>query len=313
MERSHFVGIDVAKEHLDVHVCPTDVAFRVAHDEAGLAILRDRLVTLAPTLVVMEATGGHEATVVAELAGAGLPVVVINPRQIRNYARATGQLAKTDALDARIIAKFAEAVRPEVRPLPDTQTRALDEAVTRRRQLVEMLGAELNRRRLLRDRTVPRQIEAHITWLKRAIQELERDLQATIRSSPVWREAEEVLRSTPGVGPVMTSTLLAELPELGRLSRRKIAAVVGVAPINRDSGQFRGRRMISGGRASVRRVLYMATLTAIQRNAAIRAFYERLCTSGRPKKVALTAAMRKLLTILNAMLRDGRRWEEKLA
>jgi transposase len=313
MERSLFVGIDVAKNHLDVHIHPTDTAFRVAHDDAGLATLRDRLGAGGAKLVVLEATGGHEVTVVAALAGAGLPVVVVNPRQIRDYARATGQLAKTDALDARVMAQFGEAVHPEVRALPDTQTRALDEAVTRRRQLVEMLGAEVNRRRLVRDRTVQRRIEAHITWLKRAIKELERDLEATIRSSPVWREAEEVLRSTPGVGPVMTSTLLAELPELGRLSRHKIAAVVGVAPLNRDSGQFRGRRMISGGRGSVRRVLYMATLSAIRRNAVIRAFYERLCTNGRPKKVALTAAMRKLLTILNAMLRDGHHWREQIA
>lgn len=312
-ERSLFVGIDVAKDSLEVHIRPTDDAFRVAHDDAGLTTLRQRLVTAAPRLVVLEATGGHEVAVVAALVGAGLRVVVVNPRQIRDYARATGQLAKTDALDARVIAKFAEAVRPEVRRLPDLQTRALDEAVTRRRQLVEMLGAEQNRRRLVRDRTVQRRIAAHITWLKRAIKDLDRDLQATIRSSPVWRAADELLRSTPGVGPVTTSTMLAELPELGRLCRHKIAALVGVAPINRDSGQFRGHRMISGGRGSVRRVLYMATLSAIRRNAIIRAFYERLCDNGRPRKVAFTAAMRKLLTILNAMLRDGRPWQEKIA
>jgi transposase len=310
MERSLWVGIDVAKNHLDVHVRPTDATFRVTHDEAGLRILRDRLVSLAPRLVVMEATGGHEVAVVAALAAASLPVVVVNPRQIRAYARATGQLAKTDALDARVIALFAEAVRPEVRPLPDGQTRALDEAVTRRRQLVEMLGAETNRRRLVRDRTVQRRIEAHITWLKRAVKELDRGLQVTIRSSPVWRETDDMLRSTPGVGPVMTSTILAELPELGRLTRHKIAALVGVAPMNRDSGQFRGRRMITGGRASVRRVLYMATLSAIRRNPVIRAFYQRLCTNGHPRKVAFVAAMRKLLTILNAMLRDRRPWQQ---
>lgn len=313
MERSLFVGIDVAKEHLDVHAVPTDAAFRVAHDAAGLATLGERLVAWAPTLIVLEATGGHEVTVVAVLASVGLPIVVVNPRQIRDYARATGQLAKTDALDARILAKFAAAIRPEVRPLPDTQTRALDEAVTRRRQLVEMLGAEENRRRLVRERTVQGQIEAHITWLKRAIKDLDRELQATVRASPLWRDAEAVLRSTPGVGPVMTTTLLAELPELGRLSRHKIAALVGVAPLNRDSGQFRGRRMISGGRASVRRVLYMATLSAIRRNPVIKTFYDRLCANGHPKKVACIAAMRKLLTILNAMLRDGRRWHAQIA
>ena len=201
MERSLFVGIDVAKDHLDVHAVPTDATFRVAHDAAGLATLCERLVAWAPTLIVLEATGGHEVPVVAALASAGLPVVVVNPRQVRDYARATGQLAKTDALDARILAKFAAAIRPEVRPLPDTQTRALDEAVTRRRQLVEMLGAEENRRRLVRDRSVQGQIEAHITWLKRAIKELDRELQATIRASPLWRDAEAVLRSTPGSGP----------------------------------------------------------------------------------------------------------------
>jgi transposase len=285
----------------------------VAHDGAGLETLREHLVKLAPTLVVLEATGGHEVTVVAALAGAGVPVVVVNPRQIRDYARATGQLAKSDALDARVIAKFAAAVRPEVRPLPAPQTRALDEAVTRRRQLVEMLGAEQNRRRLVGDRSIQGRIEAHITWLKQAIRELDRELQATIRASPLWRDADAILRSTPGVGPVLTSTLLAELPELGQLSRHKIAALVGVAPLNRDSGQFRGRRMISGGRASVRRVLYMATLSAIRRNPVIKAFYDRLRASGHPGKVACTAAMRKLLTVLNAMLRDGRRWQKQIA
>ena len=310
MEHSRFVGIDVGQEHLDVHVRPIDETFRVTHDHAGLVTLGERLVALAPTLVVLEATGGHEVDVVAALVGAGLPVVVVNPRQIRAYARATGQLAKTDALDARVIAQFAEAVRPEVRPLPDEQTRALDEAVTRRRQLVDMLGAEANRKRLVRDPRVQERIEAHIVWLKRALHELDRDLQTTIRASPVWRETDDVLRSAPGVGPVTTSTILAELPELGRLSRHKIAALVGVAPVNRDSGQFRGRRMITGGRTSVRRVLYMATVTAIHRNPAIRAFYQRLRANGRPVKVAITAAMRKLLTILNAMMRDRRPWRQ---
>jgi transposase len=311
MEHSLFVGIDVAKDHLDVHVRPTDETFRVAHDDAGLVALRDRLVGLAPQLVVLEATGGHEVDVVAELAAASLPIVVVNPRQIRAYARATGQLAKTDALDARIIALFAEAVRPALRPLPDEQTRALDEAVTRRRQLVDMLGAETNRRRLVRDRTVQRRIEAHIGWLKRALRDLDRDLQRTIRASPVWRETDDLLQSTPGIGPITTATMLAELPELGHLSRHKIAALVGVAPLNRDSGHFRGRRRVAGGRASVRKVLYMATLTAIRRNPSIAAFYRRLCANGRPAKVAFTASMRKLLTILNAMVRDGRAWQQQ--
>ena len=310
MERSLFVGIDVAKEHLDIHVRPSEEKGRVDHTDAGMVSLTERLIRLAPALVVLDATGGHEVPVVAALAGAGLPVVVVNPRQIRAFARATGQLAKTDTLDARVIALFAEAVRPAVRPLPDAQTRALDEAVTRRRQLVDMVGAETNRRRLVRDREVQRQLEAHIQWLKRALRELDRGLRATIRSSPVWRATEDLLRSTPGIGPVTTSTMLAELPELGHLSRHKIAALVGVAPMNRDSGEFRGRRMVAGGRGSVRRVLYMATLTAIRRNSVIAAFYQRLRANGRPAKVALTAAMRKLLTILNAMVRDRRPWQQ---
>ena len=313
MERSLFVGIDVAKDFLDVHVRPRDETWRVPNDAAGHDTLRQRLAIMPDVLIVLEATGGYEVAVVGALAGAGLAVVVANPRQIRAYARATGQLAKTDTLDARIIARFAEGVRPDVRPLPTEQTQALDEMVTRRRQLVEMLGAEKNRRRVVRDRRVQQRVEAHIAWLKRALRELDRDLQATIRSSPVWRETEDLLRSVKGVGPIMTATMLAELPELGHLTRRKIAALVGVAPINRDSGQFRGRRMIRGGRPAVRRVLYMATVTAIRRNPVIRAFYQRLRANGRLPKVAMTAAMRKLLTILNAMVRDGRAWQHQIA
>jgi transposase len=313
MERSRFVGIDVAKDFLDVHVRPTEEYWRVPNDAAGHTALRERLAAFPEALVVLEATGGYEVPVVAALASRGLAVVVVNPRQIRAYARATGQLAKTDALDARIIALFAEAVRPVVRPLPTEETRSLDEMVTRRRQLLDMLGAETNRRRLVRDRGVQQRIEAHISWLKRALRELDRDLDKAIRASPVWREMDDVLQSVAGVGPITTITLLAELPELGRLTRRKIAALVGVAPMNQDSGQSRGRRMIRGGRSSVRRVLYMATVSAIRRNAVIRAFYQRLRANGRLPKVALTAAMRKLLTILNAMVRDGRPWREQPA
>jgi transposase len=313
MERSLFVGVDVAKDFLDVHVRPTDETWRVRNDAAGHETLRQRLAIMPDVLIVLEATGGYEVAVVGALAGAGLAVVVANPRQIRAYARATGQLAKTDTLDARIIARFAEGVRPDVRPLPTEQTQALDEMVTRRRQLVEMLGAEKNRRRVVRDRRVQQRVEAHIAWLKRALRELDRDLQTTIRSSRVWRETEDLLRSVKGVGPILTATMLAELPELGHLTRRKIAALVGVAPINRDSGQFRGRRMIMGGRPAVRRVLYMATVTAIRRNPVIRAFYQRLRANGRLPKVAMTAAMRKLLTILNAMVRDGRAWQHQIA
>ena len=309
MEHSCFVGLDVSKAHLDVHVRPTGESFRVAYDDAGLATLIQRLAPLVPAMVVLEATGGYEVTVAATLASAGLPVAVVNPRQIRDFARATGQLAKTDTLDARAIARFAEAVRPPARPVPDEQARAVGEVIARRRQLVEMLGAEQNRRRLVQDRRVQREVDAHIAWLKDALARLDHDLTTLIRSTPVWRATDDLLRSMPGIGPITAGTLIADLPELGRLDRRRIAALVGLAPFARDSGAFRGRRMIAGGRAHVRRVLYMATLTAIRYNPAIRVFYSRLRTAGRPAKVALTAAMRKLLTILNAMVRDHRQWQ----
>lgn len=308
MEHAPFVGIDVSKDQLDVHIHPTAAAFRVPHDDAGFGTLIERLRTVAPTVVVLEATGGYEITVAATLTSAGLPVAVVNPRQIRDFARATGQLAKTDTLDARVIALFAAAVRPAARPMPDAQAQALGELIARRRQLVDMLGAEHNRRRLLRDRRLQRHLQAHIDWLEEALRRLDHDLTTLIRCSPVWREADDLLRSVPGIGPVTASTLIADLPELGRLDRRRIAALVGLAPFARDSGAFRGRRMISGGRAHIRRVLYMATLTAIKHNPAIRGFYLRLVAAGRPGKVALTAAMRKLLTVLNAMLRDRRPW-----
>ena len=237
-----------------------------------------------------------------------MSVAVVNPRQIRDVARATGLLAKTDTLDARVIAHFAEAVRPAVRAVPTEHAQRLGELVARRRQLVEMLGAEANRPRLTRDRGLQRRIDAHIAWLERALRELETDLHATIRSTPAWRETENLLTSVPGVGPITALTLIAELPELGPLDRRRIAALVGLAPFNRDSGTLRGRRMIRGGRGSVRRVLFMATLTAIRRNPRMAAFYQRLRTTGHPGTVALTAAMRKLLTMLNAILRDHQPW-----
>ena len=308
MEHSRFVGIDISKDHLDVHVRPTGDSFRVRYDDAGLVTLVAHLRPLAPVVLVLEATGGYEVTVAATLASAALPVAVVNPRQVRDFARATGQLAKTDALDARVLALFAEAVRPAARPVPDAQAAALGELIARRRQLVDMLGAEHNRRRLLRDRRLQRHLEAHIAWLEEALRRLDLDLTTLIRSTPVWRETDDLLRSVPGIGPVTAGTLIADLPELGRLDRRRIAALAGLAPIARDSGAFRGRRMIMGGRAHIRRVLYMATLTAITHNPVIRAFHQRLVAAGRPGKVALTAAMRKLLTILNAMLRDRRPW-----
>jgi transposase len=308
MEHS-FIGIDVAKAHLDVHVHPTGEPFRVTSDDAGLAALLTRVRALSPTLIVLEATGGYEVRVAAVLASAGLPVAVVNPRQIRDFARATGRLAKTDTLDARVIALFADAVRPTPRPLADAQAQALGELIARRRQLVDMLVAEKNRRRLLRERRLQRHLDAHIAWLEEALRRLDHDLTTLVRSTPIWREADDLLQSVPGIGPVTACTLIADLPELGRLDRRRIAALAGLAPFARDSGIFRGRRMIAGGRAPVRRVLYMATLAAIQHNPVIRRFHQRLVTAGRPAKLAHTAAMRKLLTILNAMLRDHRPWQ----
>jgi len=312
MERT-FVGIDIAKDHVDVHVHPTDERFQLSRNDAGLAELVARLQPLGPQLVVLEATGGYEIPVAAVLASAGVPVAVVNPRQIRDYARATGQLAKTDALDARLMALFAEAVHPEVRPLPTPEAQALGDLVTRRRQLVDMLGAERNRHQQARDLRLQRRIATHIRWLTTALAEIEADLGTRIRSSPIWREQDDLLHSVPGVGDITAYTLIADLPELGHLDRRKIAALVGVAPFNRESGHWRGRRMIAGGRPAVRSVLYMATLTAVRFNPAIAHFYQRLTAAGRPKKVALTAAMRKLLTILNAMLRDQRPWQPESA
>ena len=312
MERI-FVGIDIAKDQVDVHVRPTDERFQLSRTDAGLAGLVARLQPLGPRLVVLEATGGYEIPVAAALASAGVPVAVVNPRQIRDYARATGQLAKTDALDARLMALFAEAVQPEVRPLPTPEAQALGALVTRRRQLVDMLGAERNRHHQARDLRLQRRIATHIRWLTKALAEIEADLGTHIRSSPIWRERDDLLHSVPGVGDVTAHTLIADLPELGHLGRRKIAGLVGVAPMNRDSGHWRGRRTIAGGRPAVRSVLYMATLTAVRFNPAIAQFYQRLVAAGRPKKVALTAAMRKLLTILNAMLRDQRPWQPQTA
>jgi len=307
-----FVGADIAKDQVDVHIRPTDERVQFSRDEAGLAGLVARLQHLGPRLVVLEATGGYEI-LAAALASAGVPVAVVNPRQIRDFARATGQLAKTDALDAQIMARFAEVVQPAVRPLPTAAAQALGDLVARRRQLIEMLGAERNRHQQARDPQLQRRIATHVRWLTKALAALDTDLDDTIRSSPIWRERDNLLQSVPGIGDVTAYTLLADLPELGRLDRRKIAALVGVAPLNRDSGHWRGRRTIAGGRPAVRRVLYMATLTAVRFNPVIAHFYQRLTAAGRPKKVALTAAMRKLLTILNAMLRDQRPWQPQSA
>lgn len=304
-----FVGIDVSQAQLDVAVRP-GLTFTVSHDAAGLVEVGKQLQTVQPTLIVLEATGGLEVPLLGALAAIGLPVVAINPRQVRDFARATGQLAKTDRVDAQVLAQFAEAIRPPVRPLPDEQTQALAALVARRRQLLEMLLAEKNRLRLAA-RPIRRRVQTHITWLKRELVALDKNLTRTIRDSPVWREQDDVLRSVPGVGPVLVSTLFAHLPELGTLTRKQVAALVGVAPFSRDSGTLRGRRMIWGGRAPVRAALYMATLVATRFNPVIRAFYQRLCGVGKAKKLALTACMRKLLTILNAMAKTKTAWRDQ--
>lgn len=304
-----FIGIDVAKDQLDVHVRPTAESFTAARDGAGIAVLVDRLKELAPALVVLEATGGFEVTVAAAVAAAGLPLAVVNPRQIRDFARATGKLAKTDALDAAAIAHFAQAVHPQPRPLPDAQAQELGELVARRRQVIEMMIAERNRARLLQSARLKKRIDRHLVTLQKELTEIETDLDDRIRNTPVWRENEDLLTSVPGIGNTTARSLLAELPELGKLGRREIAALGGVAPFNRDSGLSRGKRSIWGGRACVRGALYMATLVASRFNPVIAPFYRRLVHLGKPKKVALTACMRKLLVILNAILRDRKAWQ----
>lgn len=304
---SCYVGVDVAKAHLDVALRPSGDARRFPNDEGGLTALVAYLQPFAPTLVILEATGGYEADVVAALALAAIPVAVINPRQVRDFARALGQLAKTDALDAATLARFGEAVQPEPRPLPDAAHQALTALVTRRRQLVEMLTAERNRLGLARG-AVRRDIDAHIAFLQQRLKETDRDLQQLLRESPLWRTVEQRLRSVPGIGPTSSAVLIAQLPELGRVSNREIAALVGVAPLNCDSGARAGVRTVWGGRAAARSALYMATLVATRHNPVIAAFYRRLVSSGKPRKVALVAAMRKLLTILNAMMRTQQSW-----
>ena len=304
-----YVGIDVSKDRLDVHVRPSGQVFTVTRDGLGLEQLTNRLIALVPALIVLEATGGFELTVVAALAGASLPVAVVNPRQIRDFARATGRLAKTDTLDAQIIALFAERIRPEPRPIADADSQILGELIARRRQVVEMIGMESNRLRQASDLRVQRTIQATLKTLETQLAELDRDISDTVKGSPVWRATDKLLTSVPGVGDVTARTLIADLPELGQLDRRRIAALVGVAPINRDSGQMRGRRTIAGGRTDVRSVLYMATLSATQWNPVISDHYKALVERGRPKKVALVACMRRLLGILNAILRTKTPWQ----
>ena len=303
-----FIGIDVSKLRLDVSVRPSGEAFSVDNDAKGHARLVERLSPLGLTLIVLEATGGYQAAVVAELAAANLPVAVVNPRQVRDFAKATGEHAKTDAIDAAVLARFAEAIRPEPRPIPDELTLELQAMVTRRRQLIDMRTAEMNRLETCRVEPVRRNIQKMINMLTKQIDKVDDDIDKTIRRSPAWRDREDLLSSVPGVGPTTARTMLTQLPELGCLNRREIAALVGVAPFNNDSGKRRGQRSIRGGRTEVRAVLYMATVSAVRCNETIRSVYRRLLGAGKKPKVALIACLRKLLTILNSMMRTQQPW-----
>ena len=310
-EPNVFVGIDVSKAELDIAVNENPELWSIANDEAGVADLVRRLLSLRADLVVLEATGGFETLATAALAAVQIPVVVVNPRQVRDFAKSTGQLAKTDTLDAQLLALFAARVRPPVRPLPDAGTQALNALVARRRQVIEMLVAEKNRLGFA-SAPVKKGIQKHIRWLERQLSDVDEDLTSMIRESPIWREKDDLLQSVPGVGPNLARTLLAELPELGVLNRKEIAALVGIAPLNRDSGTIRGKRMIWGGRAPVRVALYLSIWSASRWNPVIREHYQRLLARGKPPKVAQVACMRKLLTILNAMVRNGTSWSPSL-
>ena len=316
---ARFVGIDVSKTQLDVAVRPTGKRWVLPYDETGIEGLIPQIVDLEPALVLLEATGGLELPLVAALAAAALPVVVVNPRQVRDFAKATGTLAKTDTLDAGVLAHFADAVRPDVRPLQDAATQVLNSLTARRPQVMTMLVSEKNRLgtaigavspRAVSPRIEAHIIETHIAWLEQELSDLDKGLRQTLRQSPVWREKDDLLRTVPGVGPQLSLTLLAHLPELGTLDRKQIAALVGVAPYNRDRGTRRGKRAVWGGRSRVRAVLYMGALVASRHNPAIRDFYQRLLAAGKPKKVALVASMRKLLVTLNAMLKHGYPWRD---
>jgi transposase len=303
-----FIGLDVAKDHLDLAEWPSQRTWQVPNTTAGIAELTTELSGLAPTCIVLEASGGYEHEAAAALATAGLPVVVVNPRQVRDFAKATGQLAKTDRLDALILARFGEAVRPAVRPLPNAAADELRALLVRRSQVVAMTTAEKNRLKMAGS-AVRAHIKAHIAWLEEQRDDLDSELRRRLKASPVWRAKDDLLRSVKGIGPVASLTLLATLPELGSLSEKAIAGLAGLAPLARDSGTLRGKRTIWGGRARARQGLYMATLSASRHNPVIRAFYDRLIAAGKPKKVALTACMHKLLTICNAILRTSTRWD----
>ena len=304
-----FVGIDVSKDRLDVHISPSGQAFAVARDGKGLHELVERLRGVEPSLVAVEATGGFETVVAAAIAGAQLPLAVVNPAQVRHFAQAVGKRAKTDPIDAAVIARFAEAVNPEPRGLPDEAARLLAELVGRRTQIIEMLVAERQREKRASAVRVRKSLARHIKMLEKELPELDRDIDTMVRGSPVWREKEDLLITFPGIARIITRGVLADLPELGRLTRREIASLVGIAPFTRQSGKWKGKSMIEGGRPSVRSALYMAALSAIRCNPVIRAFYRHLLARGKPKMVALIAVARKILTVLNAMLRDKRPWQ----
>jgi transposase len=308
-----FVGIDVAKNTLDLRLEPVGESLHVAYDDAGIAAIRKRLLTLSPTLIVMEATGGLETRLACELAACGLPVAVINPRQARDFAKATGQLAKTDQVDAAVLAHFACAIRPPVRVQKDADTCDLDDLVTRRRQLIAMRVQETLRLGSAESTALQKNLKKHIAWLDKQITSLDGDLTKRLRTSDAWRTKDDLLQGIPGVGAVTSVTLLAKCPELGQLNRREIAKLTGVAPLANDSGKHRGKRFVWGGRADVRSVLYMATVSAIRCNPAIKTFADRLKQAGKPAKVVIVACMRKLLTIMNAMVKNNAPWTAKTA
>ena len=303
------VGIDVSKERLDVAVRPTGETFLVSRDAEGLDALIAKLTPLAPVAVAVEATGGYETVVAASLAAAGLAVVVVNPAQVRSFAQALGKRAKTDPLDAGVIAHFVEATRPQIRPLPDEETRLLADLVARRRQIVAMIVAERQRQKRLTNRRLQKSIARLLAALQKELSSLERDIDETVRGSPAWREKEDLLASVPGVGKTIARTLIAELPELGTLDRRKVAALVGLAPWTRQSGKWKGKSFIGGGRANVRAALFMGALVASRHNPVLKAFRNKLVAQGKPKIVAIIATARKLLTILNAIIRDQKPWQ----
>jgi transposase len=306
-----FIGIDVSKQLLEVAAHESDYQFRCANKASAFGELLAELIALQPALIVLEATGGLEIPVASSLHAAGLPVVVVNPRQVRDFAKALGQLAKTDRLDARVLAHFAAAIKPPLRPIKAKEQLELDALTGRRGQLVEILGDEKNRRASAASDTVREQIKQHIDWLEDRIAELDKQIKALVQTSPSWQVKDQILQSVPGIGPVASFSMIADLPELGTLNRQQICKLVGVAPLNRDSGQHRGTRHIYGGRAGLRRVLYMAALTASRHNAVLKEFYQRLRANNKPFKVAITACMRKLLAIINVMIRDNTCWNVK--